>query len=56
MYKTGATAVDSSAEEGHANRLLMRNALEGTDKVSSLKILRLLALCIGRIIHASIYL
>lgn len=39
MHESGTTGVDGTRKESHAERLLMRNALEGANKVGSLKIL-----------------
>ena len=39
MHKASTAAIDSAGKEGHANRPLTCDALQGPDKVSPLEIL-----------------
>jgi hypothetical protein len=39
--EAGAACVYAAGEEGHAERLVVRDSLEGADEVSTLKILEL---------------
>lgn len=39
VHQAGAAAVDRAGEEGHADGFLVRDALEGADKVGALEVL-----------------
>ena len=39
VHEAGAAAVDRAGEEGHADGLLVRDALQGTDEIGALEIL-----------------
>lgn len=39
MDEAGAAGVDAAGEEGHADRFVVRDALEGADDVGALEVL-----------------
>jgi hypothetical protein len=56
VKEAGAAATDVAAEEGHSQRLVMGDALQGTDEIGSFEVLLRVSLPIEQAHSSSAYL